>query len=122
MARYWAVAHSNPSEGREAEYNDWYWNEHLKAILAIPGVISGQRFTAAPQQFGNAPQPFKYLAVYEIETDVTEHNPRTWRHAGHLAADVATTHGAVSQPWHANKNSVCRPPGHERYCWMQPRS
>jgi hypothetical protein len=69
MARYWAVAHSNPSEGREEEYNDWYWNEHLEAILAIPGVISGQRFTAAAQQFGNALQPFKYLAVYELETD-----------------------------------------------------
>jgi hypothetical protein len=69
MARYWLIAHSNPAESREDEYNDWYWNRHLEDLLSLPGVVSGKRFQVAPAQFGNAPQPFKYLAVYELEAD-----------------------------------------------------
>ena len=69
MARYWFIAQSNPVAGREEEFNDWYWNEHLKDILAIPGVVSGQRFTLAPAQFPHADSSFKYLAVYELDVD-----------------------------------------------------
>jgi hypothetical protein len=69
MARYWFIAQSNPVAGREEEFNDWYWNEHLKDILAVPGVVSGERFILAPAQFGNADPPFKYLAVYQLDLD-----------------------------------------------------
>ena len=29
----------------EDDFNDWYSHEHLLAVVACPGVISGRRFT-----------------------------------------------------------------------------
>lgn len=47
-----AVVYSNPVEGREQEYNDWYSNQHLNDLLAIPGVISARRFKLSGTQIG----------------------------------------------------------------------
>jgi hypothetical protein len=69
MARYVFVAHTNPVEGREDEYNDWYSNEHLTAMLQCPGVVSARRFALADAQVRAVAEPFKYLAIYEVETD-----------------------------------------------------
>lgn len=69
MGRYVFTVHSNPVEGREDEYNDWYSNRHLQDLLACPGIISARRLTLADQQVRAAPQPFKYFSLYEIETD-----------------------------------------------------
>ena len=69
MSRYQFVVHSNPAQGREDEFNEWYWNNHYRDILAIPGVVSGRRFTPAAAQFDNAPRQFQYLAIYELDVD-----------------------------------------------------
>jgi hypothetical protein len=69
MARYIFAVHSNPAEGREQEYNDWYTSRHLDDLRACPGVVAARRFTLADQQVQHEPQPFKYFALYEIETD-----------------------------------------------------
>ena len=69
MARYLFAVNSNPAEGREQEYNEWYSNRHLADLLALPGVVSARRFVLNDAQLGDAPQLFKYLALYEIETD-----------------------------------------------------
>jgi len=69
MGRYVFAVHSNPVEGREQEYNDWYSNRHLDDLLACPGVIAARRLTLADLQVRDGPQPFKYLALYEIEAD-----------------------------------------------------
>jgi hypothetical protein len=69
MGRYIFAVHSNPVEGREHEFNDWYSNRHLDDLLAVPGVISARRLTLADQQARQVEQPFKYLALYEVETD-----------------------------------------------------
>jgi hypothetical protein len=69
MGRYIFAVHSNPVAGREHEYNDWYSNRHLDDLLAVPGVISARRLTVADQQARHVPQSFKYLALYEVETD-----------------------------------------------------
>ena len=69
MARYLFVVNSNPAEGREQEYNDWYSNRHLADLLALPGVVATRRFVLNDVQLSAAPQLFKYLALYEIETD-----------------------------------------------------
>jgi hypothetical protein len=60
---------TNPVEGREDEFNDWYTNQHLQDILRVPGVISGQRFRLHSTQFGiDAKEaPYRYLAIYEFE-------------------------------------------------------
>jgi hypothetical protein len=70
MARYVFVVNTNPVDGREQEYNDWYSNRHLADLLALPGVVSARRFMPADAQVVvGVAQPFKYLALYEIETD-----------------------------------------------------
>jgi hypothetical protein len=69
MTRYVFVVHSNPVEGREDEYNDWYSNRHLDDLRAIPGVVAANRLVLADQQVREPPFPYKYLALYEIETD-----------------------------------------------------
>jgi hypothetical protein len=74
MARYVFAVHSNPVEGREQEYNDWYSNRHLDDLLACAGVTAARRLTLADQQVREGPQPFHYLALYEIETD----NPQSF--------------------------------------------
>jgi hypothetical protein len=69
MARHLLVVHSNPAENREQEYNEWYSNRHLADLLALPGVVSARRFVLAEAQLSDVPLPFKYLALYEVETD-----------------------------------------------------
>jgi hypothetical protein len=69
VARYLFVVSSNPAEGREQEYNDWYSNRHLADLRALPGVVSARRFVLSDTQMADVPQHFKYLALYEVETD-----------------------------------------------------
>ncbi|WP_342363697.1 hypothetical protein [Terrarubrum flagellatum] len=38
-------------------------------VVDIPGIVSAERFSLADFQRSAAPQPYKYLAIYEIETD-----------------------------------------------------
>jgi len=67
MARYRMVVMSNPAEGREAEYNEWYQDIHLAEVVALPGVRSARRFRLARNLGDRTAAP--YLAIYEIETD-----------------------------------------------------
>lgn len=57
---------SNPVEGRKAEYNNWYSNQHLADVLKVPGFLSAQRFRLAQD---NNSESWKYLALYEFEAD-----------------------------------------------------
>ena len=69
MKTYFLVF-SNPIDGKEAEFNEWYTNVHLKEVVAIKGFKSAQRFVLTKEQ-QNENQPHKYLAIYEIEnTDI----------------------------------------------------
>jgi len=76
------LVYTNPMPGRDAEFNDWYDNTHLPQILALPMVVSAQRFrlsptgvagTAAGGTLVDTPQPLphEYLAVYEVTGDPT---------------------------------------------------
>jgi len=70
MAKYTFIVMTNPVEGKEAEYNDWYNTHHVPDVLNIPGFVSAQRFCLAETQMGRGQsRPHKYLALYEIETD-----------------------------------------------------
>jgi len=37
------VVFSNPVEGRDAEFNDWYDNVRIPELLAVPGMLSAKR-------------------------------------------------------------------------------
>ncbi|HWG01194.1 MAG TPA: hypothetical protein VG164_05025 [Trebonia sp.] len=60
------IVFSSPVDGREDEYNDWYDNTHLAEFTALPGVVSGRRFQAAPIGPGAAAS---YAAIYELDGD-----------------------------------------------------
>lgn len=64
MSRYKFLAFSNSVEGRDEEFNAWYDAIHAPDICSIPGFVSCERFTAAG---GNI--PYRYMAIYEVETD-----------------------------------------------------
>lgn len=69
--RTYLLVFSNPVEGKEDEYNDWYTNIHVKEVVEVEGIISAQRFTLAKgQDIEN--QSHKYLAIYELENENVE--------------------------------------------------
>ena len=65
-AEHLLFAFTNPVEGHDDEFNKWYDGVHVPELLAIPGVVSAQRFeVAAPE---GAPKPaHSYLAVYRLD-------------------------------------------------------
>jgi hypothetical protein len=69
MPKYTFMVLTNPVEGQDDTYNDWYTNRHLADVLNVPGFVSAQRFKLADAQRGNPPHPWRYLALYQIETD-----------------------------------------------------
>lgn len=68
---YVLVVYSNPAPGREADYNDWYNNQHLKDVLAQPGYHSARRFRLTDFKLDDAmpPQSHQYVAFYYMRTD-----------------------------------------------------
>ena len=44
MARYQYVVMTNAVEGRDAEFNEWYTNIHLKEVLEVPGFTAATRY------------------------------------------------------------------------------
>ena len=69
MEKHVFVVFTNEVEGQENIYNEWYTDVHLKDVLKVPGIVAAQRFKLGDvQREGTAP-PWRYLALYEIETD-----------------------------------------------------
>jgi hypothetical protein len=68
MPRYTFVVLTNPVEGLEDEFNDWYTNTHLDDVLALPGYVAAQRFRFVAKDPDQKPE-HKYMALYEVETD-----------------------------------------------------
>ncbi len=67
MAKFRMVALTNPVEGQEVAFNDWYRDVHLPELMSFEGMVSAQRYKAAvPLQ---TPLSFAYLAIYDMETD-----------------------------------------------------
>jgi len=67
---YYLVVHGSATAGKDAEYNTWYLQHHLPDMLALPGVISGQRFVLAEDQdrvFD--PKTQKYMIIFKIRTN-----------------------------------------------------
>jgi len=69
MNKYVLVVHSNATDGKEDEYNNWYNNTHLGEVTQLPGFVAGQRFAVAAEPTAGEAPKHKYLAIYEMETD-----------------------------------------------------
>lgn len=70
MGTYVVLVMSNPREGREDEFNDWYEHTHLDEVLSTAGFRSAQRFVFEAER--GAPPDHKYMAWYETEGDSAE--------------------------------------------------
>ena len=66
MSKHVLVVQSNAVAGREDEYNRWYSDQHLGDVIKVPGILTAQRFKIATD---GANAKWKYLAIYEVETD-----------------------------------------------------
>jgi hypothetical protein len=69
VGKYNLIALTNPIEGKDEEFNEWYTNVHLPDVLKLPGIHAAQRFTLNDVQRAAGPFEWKYMAVYEIEID-----------------------------------------------------
>jgi hypothetical protein len=68
--KYTFVVLTNPTPGKDAEFNRWYNEQHIPDVLNAAGFVCAQRFRLAETQNGpKTDQTHKYLALYEIETD-----------------------------------------------------
>ena len=74
MATHRLIVFTESTPGKEAEYNEWYDQIHLKEVLEIEGFVAAQRFRVADAQVagGDADALARYLAIYEIEADSVE--------------------------------------------------
>lgn len=70
MPKFISIALTNAAEGREDEYNQWYEQQHVFDVLRVPGIQSAQRFRISDQS--RQKLGYRYMAVYEVETDNIE--------------------------------------------------
>ncbi len=69
---------SNPAAGKEREFNEWYDAVHLPEVVAMPGIVSGQRYEVHERKpdpaAGVVPPPptHRYLTVYEVDGDLDD--------------------------------------------------
>ena len=67
VKKHIVVVLTEPVEGREDEYNDYYENLHLREVLETTGWDNAQRFRLVDQQ--GLECPHQYLAYYETEAE-----------------------------------------------------
>jgi hypothetical protein len=67
--KYKMIVFTNAVEGKDKDFNDWYQNTHLKQIVSIKSYVQAQRFRFHTNIVPNGPNPARYMAIYDIETD-----------------------------------------------------
>jgi hypothetical protein len=70
MPTFLVMVMSNPREGQEEEFNDWYENTHLDEVLATTSFTWAQRFVL--DETKGAPAAHRYLALYEAQGESAE--------------------------------------------------
>ena len=97
------VGISQPSEGREGEYDEWYEGQHMSEILALPGMVSGQRY-----KLHSAMAPgidISSFAYYELAAHSVEDARETLRAMG--TANLTTTTTAIREKTRVAILEVC---------------
>ncbi len=70
MATYHVLIFTNPVEGRDDEFHEWYENTHLDDVLATAGFTAAKRYGL---EMGiGLDMPNSHLAIYEGEGDSAE--------------------------------------------------
>ena len=63
----------NVEPAAEAEFNEWYNNEHIPALAAVPGVLCARRFRATSANR-------RYVALYHLVSPEVQATP-AWKSA-----------------------------------------
>ena len=70
------MVYSNPTDGRDDEFIEWYETVHIPEVLAVPGMLSAQRcrlkVTKAGREGGLSPETHRYCVVYEMDGEPDE--------------------------------------------------
>ncbi|WP_439134191.1 hypothetical protein [Pseudomaricurvus sp.] len=73
MAFYTTIHLHNVSAGHEAEYAKWFDGEHQTELAVLRGYKGSERYEVAKEQImPDIPQPWRYVTVYDFETDTPE--------------------------------------------------
>lgn len=67
--KYSMYVFSNPTEGMEQEYLDWYVGQHVHDLLRIPGYVGCRFHKLADSQLSEVDQEYKYMIVWDLETE-----------------------------------------------------
>jgi hypothetical protein len=67
MTKQILIVMSEPVDGKEDEFNDWYNNTHLAEVVQVKGFVQAQRFQVADDSAGLGKQ--RFIAIYECEGD-----------------------------------------------------
>src|SRR5687768_14689797 len=69
MAKHLFFVFSDPVDGKDADYHDWYWR-HIDDILALPGFVAAQRF--ACHDLDGRSADHGHLVLYELDGEPEE--------------------------------------------------
>jgi hypothetical protein len=68
--RHLYLALTDPAEGRDEDFNEWYDRHHLPEILRhTPGFTAGRRFERASAQREGQLPGWQYLALYQVDAE-----------------------------------------------------
>jgi hypothetical protein len=73
MALYTTIHLHNVSEGRESDYANWFDGEHQNDLKRLRGYRGSERHEVAEAQImPDILQPWRFVSVYDFETDTPE--------------------------------------------------
>ena len=71
------IASTNPIEGKDDAFNEWYDATHVPEVLDVPGVVAAQRYDISelkvpededlPAQL--PPPTHRYMVIYELDDE-----------------------------------------------------
>jgi hypothetical protein len=73
MSQHTTIHLHNVPSGRETDYAEWFDGQHRAALATLGGYRSADRFEVTPEQvMPDIPQPWRFMSVYEFDTDQPE--------------------------------------------------
>jgi hypothetical protein len=72
MAIYQYIIMMSAAPGRLEEFEHWYDNQHLRDVVAVPGVRSARRYRLLSElgaEYDVLQPRWNSLAIYELDTD-----------------------------------------------------
>lgn len=61
---------SNPVEGKDAEFREWYWGTHIPEVLELPIIEAAHRYSVPEALAPNFPH--RYGTLYDVKGSAAE--------------------------------------------------